>query len=66
LNDINERLDWKIVRGNRIISPSDTIRVFEGIEVDLSARDRDGEINKIGYKVNLHGYFVVVWNPPIE
>ena len=58
--------DWKIVRVDKIISQNNTIKVFEGIKVDLSVRDRDGEIGKIGFDVSLHGYFVVVWNLPIE
>ena len=57
--------DWKIVRADRIISSSNTIITFEGFEVNLSVSDRDGEIKKIGYDANLHGYFAVVWNSPI-
>ncbi|GEM_PF-2198650 len=58
--------DWKITTGDRIINPSTTIKVFEGIEVDLSVRDKDGQINKIGYEVNMHGYFGIQWNPRID
>lgn len=31
--------------------------VFDGIKVDLSVRDSDGQINQIAYEVNMHGYF---------
>lgn len=33
--------------------------VFDGIKVDLSVRDTDGQINQIAYEVNMHGYFGV-------
>src|SRR5690606_6954794 len=58
--------DRKIVRRDIITNPGTTIRIFEGFEVDLSVRDKDGQINKIAYEVNMHGYFGIQWNPRID
>ena len=58
--------DWKLVRGDRQTIVPATSKVFEGMEVDLSVRDRDGEISKIGFKANMHGYYAVCWNAKID
>jgi hypothetical protein len=53
--------DWKLVREDKQTITPPTSKVFEGMEVDLSVRDRDGEITKIGFEANLHGYYAIYW-----
>lgn len=58
--------DWKLVTTDRQISATTTLKIFDGMQVDLSVRDRDGQINKIGFEANIHGYYAVCWNSPID
>ncbi len=67
VNAGNEIDDWKLIR-KTIVDPSTNLSIqkFDSIQVDLSVRDKDGQINKIAYEVNMHGYFGIQWNSQIE
>ncbi len=60
--------DWKIVRVDYETAAPDpvTVQVLRGLQVDISVRDKDGEMQKVGYAMDLYGYFVLVQPPQID
>ena len=59
--------DWKIKQSERKTFPAMTaVRVLSGMEIDVSVRDSDGYISKVGYEMTVCGYFVIVSIPQID
>ena len=53
--------DWKITRSDVNTVPNNTpVKILTGMEMDISVRDDDGELKKVGYEMNLYGYFATV------
>lgn len=40
---------------------AEKIQVMNGIEIDIAVSDVDGEIKKVSYAINVHGYFTIIW-----
>ena len=52
---------WKITRDDRNTEPNNTtVKVLRGMDIEISVRDDDGELRKVGYEMNLYGYFATV------
>ncbi len=60
--------DWKIVRNDYETAEANpvSVKALRGFQVDISVRDKDGEMNKVGYAMDLYGYFVQVQPPQID
>ena len=59
--------DWKITRSDRSTFPVVTpVKILSGMDIGVSVRDSDGFISKVGYEMNVYGYFVIVGQPPID
>jgi hypothetical protein len=60
--------NWKIIRGDMtaVGAGPNTVKVLEGLQLDISVRDKDGEMKKVGYTMELYGYFVQVRKPKID
>ena len=59
--------DWKIVTGTSTTFPLvTTVNTFEGMEMDISVRGKGVELKKVGYELNLYGYFAQIRIPDID
>lgn len=60
--------NFRIFRGNVRANENTTqqISVMQGLHADLAVRDKDGIIYRVGYHLDVYGYFVPYFIPPIE
>ncbi len=57
--------DWKIIREyERALDSNIDVQVFKGLTFDVAVRS--GYIFKVGYEVNMYGYFVIYALPKID
>ncbi len=57
--------DWKLIRKPVIPHGADTaVNILDSLSVDLSVRS--GYIFKVGYLINMYGYFVICKIPDID